>query len=209
MKSNINHYLALNYPIELIRDVNQGGFFATHPDLPGCAAQGETAEEAIASLDDARKLWIESRLEDDLPVPVPLSDQPSGKVLLRMARSLHAELAKHAARQGISLNLLINTVLAEYTGGAGYRAELAVFQQSVETLRSAVTRVSTTKGAESGWPGQRGYISVTDNPGSPFEDTMASTYSAIIDPTSLSWSEPPPAALLRFRPEKPENERRI
>jgi predicted RNase H-like HicB family nuclease len=151
MKSEMDRYLAMNYSIELVQDVEQGGFFASHPDLPGCAAQGEMAEEAIANLNDARRLWIESRLEVNLPIPLPLSEEPSGKVLLRMARSLHAELTKHATRQGVSLNLLINTVLAEYVGSAGYRGELPAFQQAVETLKNVVVRAAASQHAETGW----------------------------------------------------------
>jgi antitoxin HicB len=151
MKSKIDHYLAMNYSIELVRDMEQGGFFATHLDLPGCAAQGETAEETIANLDDARRLWIESRLELNLPVPLPPSEEPSGKVLFRMARSLHAELTKLATRQGVSLNLLINTVLAEYVGGTGYRNELSAFQQAVETLKNVAVRAGASQHAETGW----------------------------------------------------------
>jgi antitoxin HicB len=132
-------YLNLNYPIELIRD-EEGGYFANHPDLPGCGAQGRTAEEAIANLDDARKLWIETRLEDNLPIPLPLSDEPSGKILLRMPPPLHAELAKQALRQNVSLNLLLNMILADYAGSSGYRAELDAFRKSVETLKELVIR---------------------------------------------------------------------
>ena len=65
---SLEHYLSLNYPYELIRDPVEGGYFATHPDLDGCAAQGETAEEAVEQLDVARELWIETRLEDGLPL---------------------------------------------------------------------------------------------------------------------------------------------
>ncbi len=113
----LDEYLSLSYPYQLIRDPDQGGFFACHPDLDGCAAQGETAEEAVAQLDAARELWIETRLEDGLPVPEPAEEEPSGRVSLRMPSSLHAQLAKKASRQGVSLNLLLNTILAEYVGG--------------------------------------------------------------------------------------------
>jgi len=60
-------YLAVRYRCELIQD--EDGFVAFHPDLLGCIAQGETAEEAMQNLDSARRLWIESRYEDHLPMP--------------------------------------------------------------------------------------------------------------------------------------------
>jgi predicted RNase H-like HicB family nuclease len=117
--ASLEYYLSLNYPYELTRDPEEGGYFATHPDLDGCAAQGETAEEAVAQLDEARELWIETRLEDGLAVPEPAPEEPSGRVSLRMPSSLHAKLIRIADRQGVSLNLILNSILAEYVGGVG------------------------------------------------------------------------------------------
>jgi antitoxin HicB len=107
----------ITYPYDLTRDEQEGGYFAEHPDLPGCAAQGETADEAIANLDVARELWIETRLEDGLPVPEPMREEHSGLISLRMSRFLHADLVRQAARNRVSLNLWLNTVLAEFVGG--------------------------------------------------------------------------------------------
>jgi predicted RNase H-like HicB family nuclease len=123
-KKSLEHYLSLNYPYELIRDTVEGGYFAAHPDLDGCAAQGESAEEAVAQLDVARELWIETRLEDGLGVPEPAPEEPSGRVSLRMPSSLHAKLIRIAERQGVSLNLLLNSILAEYVGGASSQITL-------------------------------------------------------------------------------------
>jgi len=46
-------------------------YFATCLDLEGCHAQGETLEEALRNLTDARTDFIYSLLEDNLPVPDP------------------------------------------------------------------------------------------------------------------------------------------
>ncbi len=110
------YHLSLKYPYVLVRDVEDGGFFAEHSDLEGCASQGETAEEAIANLDDARELWIETRLEDGLPIPEPLSQEHSGYVSLRMNPALHAQLVLRAADNDVSLNQLISSVLGGVAG---------------------------------------------------------------------------------------------
>lgn len=42
------------------------------PDLPGCITQGETLEEAIESINEARELWIETVYtsgKKDIPLP--------------------------------------------------------------------------------------------------------------------------------------------
>lgn len=132
---SLEHYLSLNYAYELTRDIEQGGYFATHPDLDGCAAQGETADEAIEQLDVARELWIETRLEDGLPVPEPVQEEPSGRISLRMPSSLHAKLIRIADRQGVSLNLVLNSILAEYVGGIG--AQIAIRDAVRELVQTA------------------------------------------------------------------------
>jgi predicted RNase H-like HicB family nuclease len=47
------------------------GYTAFHPDLKGCVAVGETREEALANLEEARRLWLETAYEhgDEIPFP--------------------------------------------------------------------------------------------------------------------------------------------
>ncbi|MCA9912544.1 MAG: type II toxin-antitoxin system HicB family antitoxin [Anaerolineae bacterium] len=49
------------------------GYVAFHPQLPGCISQGDTSEEAIENLADARVLYIETLLQDGLSVPQPMT----------------------------------------------------------------------------------------------------------------------------------------
>lgn len=132
---DLTYYLSLSYPIELRRNPEHGGFFAFHPDLEGCMSEGESVEEAVANLADSRELWLEARLASGAPVPEPQEDEPSGRLSLRMAPSLHASLARLAIRRGFSLNLLINTILAEHVGGVTYKAEMG---ELLEELRSTL-----------------------------------------------------------------------
>ena len=86
MNERIDHYMTLHYPITLTPDPD-GGYVAEHPDLSGCVAQGETPDETVAALESARRLWIEVRLEDELPVPEPVEvDDYSGRFVLRTLR---------------------------------------------------------------------------------------------------------------------------
>ena len=48
-----------------------GGFVALVPDLPGCMSDGETAEAALASVQDAATAWIEEATALGRPVPPP------------------------------------------------------------------------------------------------------------------------------------------
>ena len=111
MRRDLERYMRFQYPYELDRDGDSGTFFARHADLPGCAAQGASPDEAVRNLDAARRLWIRARLEDGLHVPEPAEDEPSGRVSLRMPTSLHAELNRVASRKEVSLNLMLNVIL--------------------------------------------------------------------------------------------------
>ncbi|HEV3456491.1 MAG TPA: type II toxin-antitoxin system HicB family antitoxin [Thermoanaerobaculia bacterium] len=113
---DLAHYMSLKYPVEIVEGA-EGGYFATHPDLDGCMAEGGTAAAAIANLADSRELWIATRLDHHFYVPEPKTHEPSGHISLRMTPSLHASLASLADRQRVSLNLLIVSVLARYAGG--------------------------------------------------------------------------------------------
>jgi antitoxin HicB len=128
---DLSYYLSLRYPVEA-RESEGGGYFATHPDLDGCMAEGSTLEEAVANLADSRELWIEARLEGGYPVPEPLSEEYSGRVSLRMTPELHGQLVRIAERRAVSLNLLLNSVLAVYAGGA------EPLLDTIQELRSTV-----------------------------------------------------------------------
>jgi len=62
------------YSVEVSQDIATDGepiFVALTPEMPGCIAQGETADEAKANLHDALVDFIYFLLEDGLPVPEP------------------------------------------------------------------------------------------------------------------------------------------
>ena len=49
-----------------------------HPDLKGCAAVGETREEALADLEEARRLWLETAHEHGDEIPLPSARKAGG-----------------------------------------------------------------------------------------------------------------------------------
>lgn len=134
---NLAYYLAIKYPVT-VQESPGGGYFVTNPDLDGCMAEGATLEEAFANLADSRELWIETRFAKGYPVPEPVEEEFSGKLSLRMAPSLHARLAEIAKRQGISLNLLINTTLSSFAGGEDtLRSAMLEFRDMAAQARAA------------------------------------------------------------------------
>ena len=96
------------YPRTVFWSDEDEGFIAVAPDLPGSSAWGQTREEALAELDTAMLGWIEAARVAGNPVPRPSTREDySGRVLLRMPKSLHRGLAETAKREGVSLNLQI------------------------------------------------------------------------------------------------------
>lgn len=63
----------LEYPviIEPLPEDEGGGFVALVPDLPGCMSDGETAEAALAAVQEAVAAWVEEATELGRPVPGP------------------------------------------------------------------------------------------------------------------------------------------
>jgi predicted RNase H-like HicB family nuclease len=69
---NLEYYLSLPYTIELTPDVD-GYWFAEIPLLEGCMTNGESREDALAMIDDAKRAWLETALELGLTIPEPES----------------------------------------------------------------------------------------------------------------------------------------
>ena len=108
--------LAREYPATLTRDPD-GGFVAEIFELPGCLTQGESIEEALENLAEARRLWIEVAYEAGDEIPRPSTEENySGRLLLRLPHGLHRRLAETARREGVSLNQWILARLAESMG---------------------------------------------------------------------------------------------
>jgi predicted RNase H-like HicB family nuclease len=109
------------YPVTLVRDEADGAeWVATVDALPGCNARGSTPDEALERVAAAVAAWVEAAGREGKEIPEPKSAQShSGRLLLRMPQTLHAELARAAERERVSLNQFITDALS---GSLGWRA---------------------------------------------------------------------------------------
>src|ERR1700733_3913634 len=107
------------YPVTIrpLTKEEGGGYLAEFPDLPGCIADGETVEEALHEAEDALKAWLAAAKEfgDKIPEPT-IATNFSGQWRIRLPKSLHAALALRAKLEGVSLNTLAATLLAQSMG---------------------------------------------------------------------------------------------
>lgn len=110
-----------------------GGWIATVPDLPGCVSDGESMKEAIENVGDAIESWLEAAQETGRPIPAPGSAR--GEWRQRVPRTVHATLTEMAKSEGVSLNMLVATVLAEYVGRHERAADLQCIAAASEKKR--------------------------------------------------------------------------
>jgi antitoxin HicB len=112
------------FTVRPLSEEEGSGFLLEFPDLPGCMTDGETLEEALANSREAIESWIAAAKENGDPVPPPGTftnpQNYSGKLVQRMPKSLHMRLAQRARQEGVSLNQLILSMIAE---GLGHRDE--------------------------------------------------------------------------------------
>ncbi len=109
----------LDYPFT-VRHLSKeegGGYLIEFPDLPGCMSDGETVEETIENGIDAVQCWIEAAKEANRDIPSPNDlTTASGRWVQRAPKSLHRRLAQQAKLDGVSLNTLVISMIAQSLG---------------------------------------------------------------------------------------------
>lgn len=115
----MNKEKILDYPF-IVRHLSKedgGGYLIEFPDLPGCMSDGETIKEAIENGHDAVMCWMNAAKESGRAIPKPGElDKQSGKWVQRVPKSIHLRLVKKAEEEGVSLNTLVITIIAEALG---------------------------------------------------------------------------------------------
>ena len=60
-----------DYHINIFYSDEDGGYIADIPDLECCSASGDTPEEALAEVEQAKAAWLEAAREAGKPIPQP------------------------------------------------------------------------------------------------------------------------------------------
>lgn len=114
-----------DYPFEIrpLTADEGGGFLIAYSDFSDCISDGETVDEALANGKDALKSTIAALKARGLPIPSPNGGGvASGKFVARVPKTLHARLTSRARAEGVSLNALVLTFIAEGLGRRERRA---------------------------------------------------------------------------------------
>ncbi|HBG48758.1 MAG TPA: toxin-antitoxin system HicB family antitoxin [Cyanobacteria bacterium UBA9971] len=110
-----NYYLNLNWEFEFEK-APEGGFYARVKELP-CHSYGISLEEAAKNIKEAFEDYIETSIEENLPINEPFSDENiSGKLNIRTKKSIHLKLLKKAKEENVSVSHLINDAITKMYG---------------------------------------------------------------------------------------------
>src|SRR5688572_11366971 len=97
-----------NYKINIFWSEKDRAFIATCPEFEGLAVVANSREAALKEAEETVRAYIEIYQEDGMALPVPeVAQEYSGQIRVRLPKSMHAEAARQAAEEGISLNQFI------------------------------------------------------------------------------------------------------
>ena len=60
-----------DYHINIFYSEEDEGYVADIPDLVACSAFGETPQDALKELQEAKRLWLEAARAERKPIPAP------------------------------------------------------------------------------------------------------------------------------------------
>ena len=113
----LEQYMTLPYRMEVYWDETY--WAAEFPELPGLVAGHETWDGLLEEIQINKRNWFESHLVNGDRIPAPAAGRQanfSGKLVLRLPKSLHGQAAAAAERECVSLNTLILTAIATELG---------------------------------------------------------------------------------------------
>ena len=89
---NIKDYLNLPYHVVIRHITDESGayYFANVHEFDGCMSHGDTYAEAFENIQEAMEGWIETKIENNVPVPSPIEENQYSSKLLQSAVSLPA-----------------------------------------------------------------------------------------------------------------------
>ena len=124
-----------NITIRQIEVDGQELFEARVRELPDVVDFGGTWEEAYELVVDTIETTAEAMVEQGrrMPEPAGVQDDYSGRITLRVPKTLHRRLAEQAEHESISLNQYLVSLLA-YHAGTRYARETDDYQPSVQKI---------------------------------------------------------------------------
>jgi predicted RNase H-like HicB family nuclease len=112
----MKNYKMIIYGIEAQEGIQ---YVAEYPALKGVSGTGIDPEHAMRDLEINSTVNLEALREANLPIPesdLLIQTKYSGKLSLRLSKRLHAQVARAADVEGVSINQYIVEAVAQAVG---------------------------------------------------------------------------------------------
>lgn len=110
------------YRFEVYTDYSSGSkqYIVNYFDFPNIIGVGDTVDEALEEAEGNLDYYLEYCSDKGIAIPEPSLHEVnnfSGKVTLRMSKTLHKKVDAQAKKEGVSINSFICEAVSNYIGG--------------------------------------------------------------------------------------------
>jgi antitoxin HicB len=135
---DVEQYIRAPYTRMIVPDEESGIYTGTVLELEGCITQGSTPEETYARIDEMMGHWIRSELRAGHEIPTPhVLREYSGRLVLRLPRSLHRRAVDLAQIENVSLNFFLMMAVSRAIGSKATYLPLEQPAQDTEPAAKA------------------------------------------------------------------------
>lgn len=109
--------LDYNFNVFLTYSSGEKEYLIKYVDFNTIIGVGKTLEEALKEAQENLKIYLDYCKDNSIAIPNPsLKEEKdySGKITLRMSKTLHQKVDERARKEGISVNSLVNEALNSY-----------------------------------------------------------------------------------------------
>jgi antitoxin HicB len=142
---DLKEYKNLKYRMVIEYHPEDEAYFVKFPELPGCVADGATAEKALKNALIVKNEWLNAAYKAGWTIIEPVApSETSGRVTLRLPKSIHERLADRAEMEGVSLNQLILTYVTAGLEKAVLNNDILQLQQELVSQFSQIKDIIKT-----------------------------------------------------------------
>ena len=109
--------LDYNFNVFLTYSSGEKEYLIKYVDFNTIIGVGKTLEEALKEAQENLKIYLDYCKDNSIAIPNPSLEEEkdySGKITLRMSKTLHQKVDERARKEGISVNSLVNEALNSY-----------------------------------------------------------------------------------------------
>ncbi|MBI5676288.1 MAG: type II toxin-antitoxin system HicB family antitoxin [Nitrospirae bacterium] len=146
---DLKYYKELHYRMVVEFHPEDNVYFVSFPELPGCIADGKTPTEAVKRALNVKDEWLEVAIESGWKIPEPsLPIETSGRITLRLPKSIHEKLVDKADREEVSLNQMILTYVVEGLERTSIKENIEQISETIHAGLNTIQGILTSRGQE-------------------------------------------------------------